>query len=177
MFNFNDDIAVVYDCPRTLDGLGLYTFISDISELGDVKKRIADNQAETASRWLSVYGEDWRVAWLNQFGHEFEDSYKNLRAMPFEDYENFENERLSNQPLHEITQERFIDLLECLPPLKWSSNALFESFFMSEAYTGNWRDQVMRITVDGENRYFTKLRTFDNAFNYADLIQAMGVNK
>lgn len=174
---FNNDLVFVYD--NDVKETTVYTFTPDDSQetFLSVKARIEQNQNETEQRWFECYGESWRKNWLETFGYEFDKSYMNMRIISYSEFEKLENEKYESKPLHEITEERFMDLLECLPPVKWSSSALFESFFMSEAYTGNWRDQVMRITVDGENRYFTKLRTFDNAFNYDDLIQAMGVNK
>lgn len=172
--NLNNDFVFVYDCPRG-EGVNVYTFTPDdnADTFNSVKARIEQNQLQTAKTWLECHGENWRENWRDQFGYEFDNSYQNMRIVHFDDYEKIENERLNNKPLHEITKERFMDLLECLPPLKWSSNALFESFFMSEAYTGNWRDQVMRITVEGENRYFTKLRTFDNTYTYENVLNEL----
>lgn len=36
----------------------------------------------------------------------------------------------------EVTEERFFDALECLPPKRWHTHRGIELFFMCEAYTG-----------------------------------------
>jgi hypothetical protein len=40
-------------------------------------------------------------------------------------------------PAREIDEEDYTWLLECLPPCKWSGNAAFSSFHMSERICGN----------------------------------------
>ena len=54
-----------------------------------------------------------------------------------------------------ITEERYNDLLEILPPIKWGMNAGIESFFMSEFYTGSittqcgkWKGLFIEKLVD-----------------------------
>lgn len=37
----------------------------------------------------------------------------------------------------EITEERYDNLLECLPPKRWHKHKGLEIFFMAECYTGN----------------------------------------
>lgn len=172
--NLNNDYVFVYDCPRG-EGLTIYTFTPNDSEevFNSVRDKVEKNQRETADRWLVCHGENWRENWRESFGYDFQNSYNNMRIIHFNEYEKIENEKLNNKPLHEITEERFHDLLECLPPLKWSRGCLFESFFMSEAYTGQWRDQVMRVTVEGVERFFTKLRTFDNAYAHDDVLNEL----
>jgi hypothetical protein len=41
------------------------------------------------------------------------------------------------EPAHEITREKFWDMLEVLPPLKWTRKVRTESFMISEAETGD----------------------------------------
>jgi hypothetical protein len=54
----------------------------------------------------------------------------------------------------EITEERFNDMLECLPPEKWERNALGQMFRMCEYYTGNITSHFAEIN----GRYFEAKR-------------------
>jgi len=50
----------------------------------------------------------------------------------------------------EVKEETFEDMLNCLPPLKWSNGG----FFMSEFWTGNITSFYQRI----DERYYTSLQ-------------------
>lgn len=54
-------------------------------------------------------------------------------------------------PFREITEERYWDWLECLPPMRYRNN----SFFLSECYTGS----LYHFCFKREGRYFTALRS------------------
>jgi len=49
------------------------------------------------------------------------------------------------EPAHEITRERYWDMLEVLPPLKWTQKAKTESFMISEAETGDLHSFYARV--------------------------------
>lgn len=51
----------------------------------------------------------------------------------FKEYE----EKSILQKFTEITEERYFDLLECLPPKRWHNFKGLEIFFMGECYTSN----------------------------------------
>lgn len=55
-------------------------------------------------------------------------------------------------PLKEIDAAKFDDMLNCLPPLDWTTTGDFESFCMSEFTCGNITAQFARC----KDRYFTR---------------------
>lgn len=56
----------------------------------------------------------------------------------------------------EITEELFWYFLEVLPPVNWKSDSKGESFYMSEALTGNIRSKYIR---EG-SRYFHEYQRY-----------------
>lgn len=60
-------------------------------------------------------------------------------------------------PPAEITEEKFTEMFEVLPPLKYHSGEGFASFLMSEFHSGPYTHQYIRVTKDGEARYYSKL--------------------
>lgn len=61
-----------------------------------------------------------------------------------------QHERVMQEPFHEITAERYYDLLGCVPPKRQHCNW----FFVGEAYSGNLYDLCFRLA----GRYFKALR-------------------
>jgi hypothetical protein len=84
------------------------------------------------------------------------------------------DEKYSNYPVKEIDAERFQDMLEVLPPVGWRGNALFESFLMSECYDMQYRQQFMRVKINGVNRYFTTIRCAKTQLNHDNLLKIIG---
>lgn len=79
-----------------------------------------------------------------------------------------EGYRLMNEafrtPVSLITAERFDEMLNILPPCRWSSVGRFEHFHVSERITGNIVSWFIRFRGDAGERFFT----FDD---YATLTQ------
>ena len=61
-----------------------------------------------------------------------------------------DNERYRPGELHETTEERFIEMLEVLPPMQWRRGKTGESFKMSELTKGDITACYVRLG----NRYF-----------------------
>ena len=59
-------------------------------------------------------------------------------------------------PLVEITEARFQEMLEILPPRNWRRGAGLETFNMMEFQIGDVTDQFARITLAGVDRFFTR---------------------
>lgn len=60
-------------------------------------------------------------------------------------------------PPQEITQERFWEMLEVLPPMNWAGwGEYFERFDLIERQTGNITSQYARLGHGEAARYFTK---------------------
>lgn len=62
---------------------------------------------------------------------------------------NFDRERYCKPPI-EVTKEHYWEMMECLPPMRMTNVGGVQSFFMSEALTGNLRACLVNIG----NRYF-----------------------
>ncbi len=71
------------------------------------------------------------------------------------DFEAHERACLAH-PLAEITEGRFQEMLEILPPRKWRRGAGLETFNMMEFQVGDVTDQFARITLAGVDRFFTR---------------------
>lgn len=170
------EFVTVYDCD--VKGLALWSILGNFENadqalpafnatLAQIK---ADN-AETAERWQSVHGENWRKAWADLKLGPLEARADTLRIMTWDQYLAEEYAMLSAKPLKEIDADRFVELLECLPPLHWKGNYLFESFCMSEFYTTCFTTQVIRIKILGKDRYFEKLVDVKKRLDYDQTIE------
>lgn len=83
-----------------------------------------------------------------------------LIALGFDDYyQNYEKPYLESlqKPFQEITEEKYYDLLECLPPKRWTQDDStgINFFFLSEAYTSHLHSCVVRY----EGKYYVALRS------------------
>ncbi len=85
------------------------------------------------------------------------ESYRraDYQIMTFGDFLKLERDKILNEPLTEITAERFSEMLDILPPLAWTQHKGVEMFCMSEFYTGSYTAQYAHDhTTD---KYYTKL--------------------
>lgn len=57
------------------------------------------------------------------------DEYQNIYAIPY--YQSLQ------KPWEEITEERFHEMLNIMPPLKWRNVSYYETFYVCEAYTSD----------------------------------------
>ena len=71
------------------------------------------------------------------------------------DFEAHERACLAH-PLVEITEGRFQEMLEILPPRKWRRGAGLETFNMMEFQHGDVTDQFALVTLAGVDRFFTR---------------------
>lgn len=83
--------------------------------------------------------------------------------MLWEDYyENIEKPYLKNLcgEWKETTEERYWDMLECLPPMKWHDiQSGINMFFVSECYSGDLYTCCLRLTNNGTKKYYSALRS------------------
>lgn len=62
----------------------------------------------------------------------------------------------AKKPVSEISINRYTDMLEVLPPLRWVSSSGNTTFMLSERFTNNITDIYAKIQVgDDKYRYFT----------------------
>lgn len=87
------------------------------------------------------------------YGHtlaEVQERYPGAEVMTITDWLAWKEEQLSTKPV-EITEERFMEMLEVLPPQNWQRANGSESFEMSEHLSGRITDSFVRIG----GRYFS----------------------
>jgi len=75
--------------------------------------------------------------------------YQKLKEAGFSDYETM-GKNQGVKPV-EISKNYFFEMLEVLPPAKWTRSHSYESFYIIEALTGNLHQWLIRF----EDRYFT----------------------
>lgn len=76
-------------------------------------------------------------------------------VIAYAEYERMERERLLSDPLEEISEERYFDMLNVLPPLYMRQINGVEMFSTSEMYTGTYNTQYARDTRTG--KYYAKM--------------------
>jgi hypothetical protein len=73
------------------------------------------------------------------------------------------------EPFKETTEEQFQDMLEILPPKRWTGSEGKEYFFVGECYTAN----IYRCFVRLGDKYYTALRAIttpeENILNLKDV--------
>lgn len=69
------------------------------------------------------------------------------------EFEAAQSTRILEQPLYEVAEHQWMDMLEVLPPVNWGNRDGFNSFFMSEFDTGSYTRQYARQN----GRYFYKV--------------------
>lgn len=136
-------------CTKTLT---IWAFIGDRNE-SEVLNKAKAQQDESIKTWtshISKYPENKQFKLY--LATEKKKSYK---IMNYDDYVKAERLILLNKPLQEITEAKYWEMLECLPPLKWCTIGNIEMFCMSEMYTGTYTSQYAH---DKKNdKYYSKL--------------------
>ena len=80
---------------------------------------------------------------------------KKYEIMTYEEFVQLERKHFLDEPLKEIDEERFEDMLNVLPPIKWCTIDGIEMFCMSEMLTGFYTSQYMHDK--GRNKYYHKI--------------------
>ncbi len=110
----NLDICVVSE-----QTLHVYDFLQDGESEKDLLKR----------------AEDYAAKW------DHSDTYK---VMTFAEYQELKREKYISMPLNEISEERYEEMLDVLPPLQYGQNEGLESFFCREYYEGTYTNQYAK---------------------------------
>lgn len=123
----------------------------------------ADNALETvaraqadAARHAARYAE-LIVDYPNQadYWRRCKKQYENAKyeIMTFDEYLKRQREKMISGPVTEITEERFYEMLDVLPPMKWCTIDGVEMFCMLEMYTGTYTNQYAKIG----DKYYTAM--------------------
>lgn len=78
-------------------------------------------------------------------------------AMTWADYKAAERAHYLEPEPEEITEDRFMEMLEVLPPMAWHQGYDFESFLMSEFQTGTYTRQFARRGHGDGAKYYTRI--------------------
>jgi len=80
---------------------------------------------------------------------------KKYEIMTFEEFLQKQKDYYINQPLTEITAEKYEEMLNILPPLKWCTINNIEMFCMSEFLTCSYTSQYLHDKKTG--KYYHKI--------------------
>ena len=80
---------------------------------------------------------------------------KKYQIMTYDEFLQTERERFVKSPISEIDEERFEEMLNVLPPLKWCSINNIEMFCMSEMLTGPYTSQYLHDK--NNNKFYHKI--------------------
>ena len=130
--------------------MSVYTFCNEDNEQEKLNKAIESNNKDM---------ETWSTNCIKY--PDWEDSKKYLqeaqkasyKIMTYEEYLKLEKEYYLSLPLEEITEEKFTDMLEVLPPLKWVTINGTNEFLMREFWTGSYTQQYARKN----ERFYSKM--------------------
>ena len=75
----------------------------------------------------------------------------------------------NGEPAHEVTEQRFMEMLEVLPPGNWTRREDSESFMVIECMTANLYTWLARLG----DRYFEMIAPGDS--KHADIMRNVGI--
>ncbi len=133
--------------------------------LDELKKLMEEVKAEIENRERESANEYEFETWENHCkNYPDVDSFKaylkqaqnkKYEIMTFEEFLQKQKDYYINQPLTEITAEKYEEMLNILPPLKWCTIGNIEMFCMSEFLTGAYTSQYLH---DKEtDKYYHKI--------------------
>lgn len=79
------------------------------------------------------------------------------QPMTYADYKAAERAQLLGDGPEQITAEKFMEMLEVLPPMKWEARGDFQSFLMSEFMTGVYTSQYAQRGYGDTATYWVKM--------------------
>ena len=82
---------------------------------------------------------------------------RHYKPMTYADYKAKEREFYLSDPAEQITESKFFEMLNVLPPKKWINHGDFESFLMIEHENGPFTQQFVRCGRGAAAAYWTKL--------------------
>lgn len=76
-----------------------------------------------------------------QLNFDREETYK---VMTWEEFKQNRRDIILSDPIKEITEDEWMEALECLPPYKWEQVDGVNRFMMSEFYTAGFTEMYAR---------------------------------
>jgi len=128
-------------CVVNTTNFWIYNFASNQEHAEEVLSRAIEANKEDIKTWgnhCKNYPD------IGQFKVYLEEAKnKKYEIMPYSEYIKLERNYYLNRPLTEITAERYNEMLNVLPPIKWCTKNNVEMFCISEMLTGNYTSQYM----------------------------------
>lgn len=149
MFNITNDTLCVVDTYK----VSIYTFCTESSAKEELRKaeRSRDNSVATWGKHIQNYPE--RAEMFRKYLDA--DRQSTFEIMTFGEFEKLQREKLLAGVPEEITEERFEEMLNVLPPIKWTRRDGVEMFCMSEMWTGSYTNQYAHDHYSG--KYYCKM--------------------
>lgn len=143
-------------CVVEVTTMHVYTVLNDDAnkeeELEKANQYYIDD-FEKLKRFAKEYPES--EYWQDRYNSEKAKPKKYCKIMTFAEFQKAEREYLLSKELKEITEEVYHDMLNVLPPIKWTTRQGIEMFCMMEMYTGTYTSQYAHDKVN--NKYYSKL--------------------
>ncbi len=102
------------------------------------------DEGRTAPIAIDTLREDGRTSIYGETLEQVEERYPNVKIMTSDEFQTLHEATCCSDPV-EITKDKFIEMLEVLPPMKWRSGGGAESFMLSEFTTGRITGIYCRI--------------------------------
>ena len=94
-------------------------------------------------------------------------AYGEVKTTIHESAATYYKEKYDYMVAKEVTQERFDDMLEVLPPCRWNRNALYEAYIVGECLVMNLYSVFIHIKSDDKYYEVVAEKTVD----YAELVK------
>lgn len=146
MLNPNDELCVVNLHTMWIHSI---TTAAEAPAAIEAAKRKTEESAERWERNAEAYNSEY-------YAHQADEFRKaRFQAMTYDEFRALEREKLLGQPLQEITEDQYHEMLNVLPPIGWTSHKGVEVFCMSEFYTSSYTSQYAHDKNTG--KYYTNL--------------------
>lgn len=145
-----DQILLVAD----LNTLSVWTMAKTPEEAEEGLQRAIENQKhgiETYTSYIVDYPDNADY-WKKQLAVTTKKKYK---IMEYDYFKGEERKKLLKGKPKKTTKEKFWEMLEVLPPIKWCTIDGVEMFCMSEMWTGSYTSQYAHDKKT--DKYYTKM--------------------
>lgn len=133
--------------------MSAYTYARTKKDAQDGLRRAIEAKKEEARTWESHIRNypDRAEAFTAYLKAANEATYE---IMTWEEFKQRERDFILSDSVQEITEERYDEQLNVLPPLKWCTRRGIEMFCMSEMYTGTYTNQYADTHT---GKFYTKM--------------------
>jgi hypothetical protein len=130
-----------------------YSYSGSIEGAEEKLQQALNHQAEDIKTWEGHIKNYPEAEHLKNYLTEAKN--KQYKIMTYDEYIQLERDYFTSKPITEITADRFEEMLNVLPPLKWCTINNIEMFCMSEMLTGTYTSQYLHDRKN--NKYYHKI--------------------